>query len=229
MPHVGEANAVRLAAGVGARRVWCTPPEGALSARLMPTKGALCASLPQTWSTGLAFNLLQAAESSVRIAVSPGRWMNPSWAVGTRCCERRRWTGESCIPVARPLRFDKSAGNEDDSAVQLLGNERASLCEGKGPSAKPEAQAASDVIGGPDAIAAGWVLVHAEPRKWGGVRRQSTLRVQSGMCRFESCASSACKFVQIFERYRTDTGASHEPMRILLSALTCCAWVVLRG
>ena len=84
-----SSSSVRLAAGVGARRVWCTPAEGALSARLMPTKGALCASLPQTWSTGLAFNLLQAAESSVRIAVSPERWMDPSWAVGTRCCERR--------------------------------------------------------------------------------------------------------------------------------------------
>ena len=96
--------------------------------------------------------------------------------------------------------------------MQLLGNERASLCEGKGPSAKPEAQAASDVIGGPDAIAADWVLVHAEPRKSGGVRRQSTLGDRFGCS--SGCAAS--KVAQVLHatlfRYSRDTGQILEPV-----------------
>ena len=73
--------------------------------------------------------------------------------------------------------------------MQLLGNERASLCEGKGPSAKPEAQAASDVIGGPDAIAAGWVLVHAERRKKWGNPRSGAVRCASKRCMHASSAA----------------------------------------
>jgi hypothetical protein len=42
--------------------------------------------------------------------------------------------------------------------LQLLGNERASLCEGKGLSAKSEAQAASE--GGADAIAQVHAVTH---------------------------------------------------------------------
>ena len=83
--------------------------------------------------------------------------------------------------------------------MQLLGNERASLCEGKGPSAKPEAQAASDVIGGPDAIAAGWVLVHAERRKKWGCGNRAVVQSDAALE-----ALHACKFcMQLCSR---DTG-----------------------
>ena len=87
--------------------------------------------------------------------------------------------------------------------MQLLGNERASLCEGKGPSAKPEAQAASDVIGGADAIAAGCVLVHAERRKKWGLRRQSALWCSPMRPRSVACVQVL--HATLLERCRRDT------------------------
>ena len=90
--------------------------------------------------------------------------------------------------------------------MQLLGNERASLCEGKGPSAKPEAQAASDVIGGPDAIAAGWVLVHAERRRSGAVAGNRAL---VSPMRPRSVACMQVLHATLLERYREILAATH--------------------